>query len=229
MIRQLTLEEINHHIKDDTVRPHLSAEFRVNHNRQVWGLFDESSDSLLAVCCVAYCTSVPETEFELAQQSRSPTTSEHELDPTPLNPDRFNPSAHSSVEQALEQAQQNQGNLKVWPCGTITNRLGESMIYDTSGNLAPCLRGSLIQDKHMTAVFYTVWSYSPGSGAQMVNQLAEHIRNTNTEIMQWVTLSPLTKMAERFHIKNGAEFVASYDVNQTFEYTHLMTATEQSE
>lgn len=223
MIRQLTLEEINYHIKDDTVRPHLSAEFRVNHNRQVWGLFDESADSPLAVCCVAYCTSIPETEFELAQQSRSPTTSEHELDPTPFNPDRFNPSAHSSLEQALEQAQQYQHNLKVWPCGTITNRFGESMIYDTSGNLAPCMRGGFIEDIHNTAVFYTVWSYNPGSGAQIVNQLAEHIRDTNTEIVKWVTLSPLTKTAERFHIKNGAEFLASYDVNQTFDYTHIMT------
>lgn len=226
MIRQLTLEEINHHIKDDTVRPHLSAEFRVNHNRQVWGLFDQSADSPLAVCCVAYCTSIPETEFELAQQSRSPTTSEHELDPTPLNPDAFNPSAYSSLEQALEHAQEFQGNLKVWPCGTITNRFGESMIYDTSGNLAPCMRGGFIEDTHNTAVFYTVWSYSPGRGAQIVNQLAEHIRDTNTEIVKWVTLSPLTKMAERFHIKNGAEFLASYDVNQTFDYTHIMTGNK---
>ena len=225
MIRQLTLEEVSECIKDDTVRPHLSAEFRTNHHRQVWGLFEDqdiSTTSPRAVICVAYCTSVPETEFELAQQSRAPAVSEHELAPTSLDPAIFNPSAHTTLEQALEQARQTQGNLKAWPCGTVTNRLGETMIYDTSGNLAPCMRVRFVEDTHEVAVFYTVWSYSPGAGRQIVNQLAQHIRDTNSEIVQWVTLSPLTEMAERFHTKNGAKFLASYDVNQTFEYTHLM-------
>ena len=223
MLRQLTLEEINHHIKDDTVRPHLSAEFRVNHNRQVWGLFDESADSPLAVCCVAYCTSIPETEFELAQLSRAPTDSEYELAAPTFDPAYRYPSAHASMTDALEQAQHFQGNLKLWPCGTVTNRFGETMIYDTQGNLAPRGRKRIILDERDVAVFYTVWSYGGGAGRQLVNQLSEHIRDTRDEISQWVTLSPLTKMAERFHIKNGAKFVASYDDNQTFEYTHLMT------
>jgi len=226
MIRQLTLEEVGDCIKDDTVRPHLSAQFRISHSRQVWGLFEDQdmpTSSPRAVICVAYCTSIPETEFELAQQSRSPTDTEHELAPTTFNPTNFNASAHDSLEQALEQARQNQGNLKAWPCGTVTNRFGETMIYDTSGNLAPCVRGRFVEDTHEVAVFYTVWSYDPGAGRQLVNQLAEHIRDTNTEIVQWVTLSPLTEMAEKFHIKNGATLFASYDVNQTFEYTHLMT------
>jgi len=33
-------------------------------------------------------------------------------------------------------------------------------------------------------------------------------------------------MAEKFHIKNGATLFASYDVNQTFEYTHLITGNK---
>lgn len=230
MIRQLTLDQVERYIKDDTVRPHLSAEFRTNHHRQVWALFDDQdtvSSNPLAVICVAYCTSIPETEFELAQQSRSPTTSEYELAPTPFDPRTFNPSCHDSIEQALEQAQTIQGDLKVWPCGTITNRLGETMIYDTSGNLAPCVRGKAIEDTHNIAVFYTVWSYQQGAGRQLVNQLAEHIRDTNTLIWHWVTLSPITEMAERFHIKNGAKFLARYDVNQTFEYTHQIYDIDQ--
>jgi|TARA_B110000977_G_C10952855_1_gene445341 hypothetical protein len=232
MIRQLTLEEVGDCIKDDTVRPHLSAQFRISHSRQVWGLFkdqDISPSGPQAVICVAYCTSIPETEFELAQQSRAPTDSEHELAATPFDPALFNPSAHTTLEQALEQARQNQGNLKAWPCGTVTNKFGETMVYDTSGNLAPCVRGRHIKDTHEVAVFYTVWSYNPGAGRQIVNQLAQHIRDTNSEIVQWVTLSPLTEMAEKFHTKNGAKFLASYDVNQTFEYTHLMITPEQSE
>jgi hypothetical protein len=86
------------------------------------------------------------------------------------------------------------------------------------------MRGRCVEDFHEVAVFYTVWSYSPGAGRRLVNQLAQHIGETNSEIVQWVTLSPLTEMAERFHLSNGATFLAKYDVNQTFEYTHLMTA-----
>ena len=70
-----------------------------------------------------------------------------------------------------------------------------------------------------TAVFYTVWSYSKGAGQTIVNSVANHIRDTHTEIENWVTLSPLTEMAERFHLSNGAELFAKYPENQTFEYT----------
>ena len=233
MLRQLTTEEVEQYITDDTVRPHLSTEFRISHNREVWGLFEDQyttidipSDSPQAVICVAYCNSIPETEFELAQQSREPTSSEHELAPPPFDPVQFYPSSHTSMEAALEQAQPIQGNLKVWPCGTVTNKFGETMVYDSQGNLAPCMRGRIVINTQDVAVFYTVWSYGGGAGRQLVNQLAQHIRDTNSEIRQWVTLSPLTEMAEKFHVKNGAKFYASYDVNQTFDYTDLFRPDE---
>ena len=73
-----------------------------------------------------------------------------------------------------------------------------------------------------TAVFYTVWSYSAGAGRQIVNTLAAHILHTRSEIEQWVTLSPLTDMATRFHTKNGAVLNSVHDTCQVFEYTHLM-------
>tara|TARA_B110000503_G_C7125298_1_gene404318 strand:- start:1156 stop:1659 length:504 start_codon:yes stop_codon:yes gene_type:complete len=73
-----------------------------------------------------------------------------------------------------------------------------------------------------TAVFYTVWSYSKGSGQRIVNALAAHIQQTRPEIKQWVTLSPLTIMAERFHTKNGARLKSVHDTCQIFEYTHLL-------
>jgi hypothetical protein len=73
-----------------------------------------------------------------------------------------------------------------------------------------------------TAVFYTVWSYSKGSGQQIVNTVAQHIQDTRPEIRRWVTLSPLTDMAQRFHTKNGALLHSVHDTAQIFEYTHLM-------
>ena len=79
-----------------------------------------------------------------------------------------------------------------------------------------------------TAVFYTVWSYSKGAGQTIVNTVAQRIQETRPEVERWVTLSPLTDMAERFHLKNGARFVERYLTDQTFEYTHLMSEQARS-
>ena len=80
-----------------------------------------------------------------------------------------------------------------------------------------------------TAVFYTVWSYSRGAGQTIVNSVAEKIKHTRPEVTRWVTLSPLTEMAERFHLKNGARFVDRYPTDQTFEYTHRMLEPNKRE
>ena len=74
-----------------------------------------------------------------------------------------------------------------------------------------------------TAMFYTVWSYNRGAGRQIVNTLAQHIKQSRSEIKRWVTLSPLTEMAKRFHTNNGAQLHSVHDTCQVFEYTHLMT------
>jgi len=67
------------------------------------------------------------------------------------------------------------------------------------------------------AVFYTVWSYSKGAGRTIVNEVFEHIHSTRP-CERYVTLSPLTEMAERFHIKNGATLLARHSYAQNFEY-----------
>ena len=56
-----------------------------------------------------------------------------------------------------------------------------------------------------TIVFYTIWSYKAGAGAQLINEGLEKIKQDFPNIKRFVTLSPPTKMAERFHLKNGAE------------------------
>lgn len=68
------------------------------------------------------------------------------------------------------------------------------------------------------AVFYTVWSYARGAGRQIVFDVAEHIKQTR-DCERYVTLSPLTEMAERFHISNGASLIRKGDTCQNFEYT----------
>ena len=54
------------------------------------------------------------------------------------------------------------------------------------------------------AVFYTIWSYSPGAGARLLQEAAKWLLNEFTDIKAIVTLSPQTEMAKRFHLKNGA-------------------------
>jgi hypothetical protein len=54
------------------------------------------------------------------------------------------------------------------------------------------------------AVFYTIWSYTAGAGRSLIQEAQQAIRSEFPEIQTYVTLSPKTEMARRFHLKNGA-------------------------
>jgi len=56
-----------------------------------------------------------------------------------------------------------------------------------------------------TAVFYTIWSYAAGAGRRLIEEAQADIRVQHPEVDTYVTLSPKTEMARRFHLKNGAE------------------------
>ena len=66
-------------------------------------------------------------------------------------------------------------------------------------------------------VAYTVWSYSKGSGRTIINQLRDSAESL-PGLTRMVTLSPLTEMAERFHLSNGARFLRKGESCQNFEY-----------
>lgn len=68
------------------------------------------------------------------------------------------------------------------------------------------------------AIFYTVWSYSKGAGREIVLSVANYIKE-NKPVDRFVTLSPLTEMAEKFHIRNGAKLIDKGNTCQNFEYT----------
>jgi len=55
-----------------------------------------------------------------------------------------------------------------------------------------------------TAVFYTIWSYTAGAGRELIVEAQKSIESEFPEIQNYVTLSPKTEMARRFHLKNGA-------------------------
>ena len=75
------------------------------------------------------------------------------------------------------------------------------------------------------AVFYTIWSYSPGAGAALIRQAADWILKEHSEVNDIVTLSPQTEMARRFHIKNGALVHQTNETSVNYRYYHK-AATE---
>ena len=133
-----TLEQVYAIVKDDPVRPHLAADWRMRSGREVYALKEDGETT--AVICVAYMDEVPTCEQDMK-----------------------------------------------WPGIEV-------------------------------AVFYTVWSYKKGAGRKIVLDTAQHIKKVHTNIKRFVTLSPLTEMAERFHLRNGATLLAKHPYAQNFEY-----------
>ena len=68
------------------------------------------------------------------------------------------------------------------------------------------------------AVFYTVWSYVRGAGKTIVLDTASHIKRTRPEIERFVTLSPKTEMARKFHLRNGAFALRENAKSINYEY-----------
>ena len=67
------------------------------------------------------------------------------------------------------------------------------------------------------SIFYTVWSKEKGLGRQIIidtwNLLkSQHFNN------RYVTMSPKTEMAMKFHLKNGAILLQENPTTNNFEY-----------
>ena len=62
-------------------------------------------------------------------------------------------------------------------------------------------------------IFYTVWSYEKGYGRTILNKLLQILQ---TE--RFVTLSPKTEMAKKFHLRNGAKLLSNNKTSYNFEY-----------
>ena len=67
------------------------------------------------------------------------------------------------------------------------------------------------------AIAYTVWAKKKGGGKHMVNEVYKMIKESN-HLNRLVTLSPLTDMARKFHLNNGAEEIQVNEETQNFEY-----------
>ena len=76
-------------------------------------------------------------------------------------------------------------------------------------------------DSPSIAVFYTIWSYVPGAGRSLIFDAVRHIKETRPEITRFITLSPKTEMAKRFHTKNGAGVYRENDETVNYEYEEI--------
>lgn len=70
-----------------------------------------------------------------------------------------------------------------------------------------------------TAVFYTIWSYKTGKGQELLIEAVKSIQKEYPSITRFVTLSPKTDMARRFHLRNGAIVFRENDNTVNYEYT----------
>lgn len=127
------------HLANDPVRPHIPAQMRLGNHRDIFALKD---DSVRAVTCVSYQSSIPDDEDLL-------------------------------FEPAIEP---------------------------------------------VIAVFYSIWSYRAGSAATLLLGAVDHIRTNHKQIQRFVTLSPKTEMAHRFHTKNGAQIFRENAQSINYEY-----------
>lgn len=84
----------------------------------------------------------------------------------------------------------------------------------------PSSVAELAQDALMpnTAIFYTIWSYAPGAGKELLVQTVEEIKQRFPNVTRFVTLSPKTEMARRFHHKNGAVTFRENEDTINYEY-----------
>ena len=93
----------------------------------------------------------------------------------------------------------------------------------TSGLFNPLSKDAFLQSVNRDqnvgkiAIAYTVWSKKKGGGKLIVKQVYKMIKKSN-HLNRLVTLSPLTDMARKFHLSNGAVEVGVNEYSQNFEY-----------
>ena len=89
-------------------------------------------------------------------------------------------------------------------------------------DFVPTSEQELFQCKNATpsvAVFYTIWSMSPGAGQRLIIEAQKHLKSQYPHIQRAVTLSPPTAMARKFHLRNGAFELQTNPTTVNFEYS----------
>lgn len=111
------------------------------------------------------------------------------------------------------------------------NRFVSALVEETTPSAMVCVNlldkvpttvGELGESEEPhTAVFYTIWSYKAGAGAKLLQETVADIKLKHPNIKRFVTLSPKTEMARRFHTKNGATVFQDNAETVNYEYKNV--------
>ena len=110
------------------------------------------------------------------------------------------------------------GEIHAVMCFAFTNAIPKSV-----EELDLMSKDAFLQSAHRDqkvgkiAIAYTVWSKKKGGGKLIVKEVFKLIKKSN-HLNRLVTLSPLTEMARKFHLSNGAEEIRINEKTQNFEY-----------
>ena len=114
-----------------------------------------------------------------------------------------------------------QGEIHAVMCFAFTNNIPK-----TVDELDLLSKDAFLQSAHRDqnvgkiAIAYTVWSKKKGGGKLIVKEVYKMIKKSN-HLNRLVTLSPLTEMARKFHLRNGAVELQVNDETQNFEYKFI--------
>ena len=110
------------------------------------------------------------------------------------------------------------GQIKAVMCFAFVNQIPKDVeeldLFSKDAYLQATMREGI---QGSIAIAYTVWSLQKGGGKMIVKEVYNMIKESN-HLNRLVTLSPLTDMAEKFHLRNGAKLIQKNETTQNFEY-----------
>lgn len=112
------------------------------------------------------------------------------------------------------------GNKKVFTIiDEQTNKPQAIVCVAFCDDIPTCVEDLFVESKLPTnAIFYTIWSYSAGAGRSLIQQAQKHISEAFGNVTRFVTLSPPTEMARKFHLRNGATVFRENETTVNYEY-----------
>ena len=113
------------------------------------------------------------------------------------------------------------GEIHAVMCFAYTNKIPKNVEeLDKFSHDAFLQSAQRDQNVGQIAIAYTVWSKKKGGGKLIVNEVFKKIKKSN-HLNRLITLSPLTDMATKFHLRNGAKLLQINETTQNFEYKLL--------